>query len=372
MKVAIIHPWFLMLGGGEKVVDVIASLYPEADIFTLFFKQELLPPKLRDRKITTSILNSFPFSAKLHFHYAPLYPWATEGLDLSEYDLLISSCGPVLMGVNAKQDAVHVCYCHTPPRAWWDLYAEHQANMPWLAKQVFVMAGTFVRMWEFNAMQRMDHVISNSHYIAHRVQKYFRRDSSVIYPPVDTSNGYLDDDRSDYYLTVGRLGRQKRLDLIVQACNALGRKLKIVGTGKEEAALRSLAGPTIEFLGYVPDAELGRLYARCRAFVFAANEDFGIAPVEAQSFGRPVIAYGHGGSLETVRVSDPEGRPDTGIFFAQQTVDSLINALMRFEQAEDQFDPAVIQQHAKRFDTGTFVAAMTKFVDNARQKAAHS
>jgi glycosyltransferase involved in cell wall biosynthesis len=194
----------------------------------------------------------------------------------------------------------------------------------------------------------------------------------VIYPPVDTSNGYLDDDRSDYYLTVGRLGRQKRLDLIVQACNAIGRKLKIVGTGKEEAHLRSLAGPTIEFLGYVPDAELGRLYARCRAFVFAANEDFGIAPVEAQSFGRPVIAYGHGGSLETVRVNDPEGRPDTGIFFAQQTVDSLINALMRFEQAEDQFDPAVIQEHAKRFDTGTFVAAMTKFVDNARQKAVHA
>ena len=371
MKVAIIHPWFLMLGGGEKVVDVLAGLYPEADIFTLFFKQELLPPQLQNRKITTSILNRFPFSARLHFHYAPFYPWATESLDLSEYDLLISSCGPVLMGVNAKQDAIHVCYCHTPPRAWWDLYAEHQARMPWIARHAFVMAGTFVRMWEFNAMQRIDHVISNSNYIAHRVQKYFRRDSSVIYPPVDTSMGYLDENRSDYYLTVGRLGRQKRLDLIIQACNVLKRNLKIVGTGKEEPYLRSLAGPTIEFLGYVSDAELSTLYARCRAFVFAANEDFGIAPVEAQSFGRPVIAYGHGGSLETVRVNDPEGRRDTGIFFAHQTVDSLIDAFLRFEQVEDRFVPEDIQEHARRFDTETFVAAMTKFVDNARERSEH-
>jgi len=365
MKVAILHPWFLMLGGGEKVIDVLAGMFPQADIFTLFYREELLPPNIRERKVTASLLNKFPLSARLHFHYAALYPWATEGLDLRDYDLLISSCGPVLMGVNARQDAVHVCYCHTPARAWWDLYAEHQSHMPWFARHVFTMACTFLRIWEFNAMQRIDCVISNSNYIANRVQKYFRRESQVIYPPVDTSNGYLDDNRGDYYLSVGRLGRQKRLDIVIEACNRLQRKLKIVGTGKEEAYLRSIAGPTIDFLGFVSDDALGPLYAQCRAFLFAANEDFGIAPVEAQSYGRPVVAFGHGGSLETVRVGHAEGLPDTGVYFAQQSVESLIDALHRFEKVENSFVPKLIQEHAKQFDTDSFRLNMHRAVRQA-------
>jgi glycosyltransferase involved in cell wall biosynthesis len=183
------------------------------------------------------------------------------------------------------------------------------------------------------------------------------------------SSGPLLASNGNYYLTVGRLEKQKRVDILIHACNQLGRKLVIAGTGKEEKYLKSIAGPSIEFRGYVPDQAIPELYANCKAFLFAAVEDFGIAPVEAQAYGRPVIAYGHGGSLETVRVNDPEGRSDTGIFFPYQTVDSLVGSLHRFEQVEDRFVPEDIQEHARRFDTETFVGAMTKFVDNARQRS---
>jgi len=368
VRVAILHPWFLMRGGGEKVVDVLVGIYPEADIFTLFVDPEKLSSTLRSRGVHPSILNAFPLSSRLHRHLMPLYPWAIESLDLSAYDLVISSCGPAMMGCNTRQDTVHVCYCHTPQRSWWDLYSEHQLQLPPPLRQMFVMAAARVRTWEFCAMQRVDHVVSNSNYIADRVLKYFRRESVVIYPPVSMSSGPALPSNGNYYLTVGRLEKQKRVDILIHACNQLGRKLVIAGTGKEEKYLKSIAGPSIEFRGYVPDEAIAELYGNCKAFVFAAVEDFGIAPVEAQAFGRPVVAYGHGGSLETVRVNDPQGRLDTGVFFPYQTVDSLVEALHRFEQVEDRFVPEDIQEHAKRFDTKTFVAAMTNFVGHATER----
>jgi glycosyltransferase involved in cell wall biosynthesis len=368
VKVAILHPWFLMRGGGEKVVEILAGIFPEADIFTLFVNAEKLSPMLRSRGVRPSILNSFPFSSRLHRQLLPFYPLAVECLDLSAYDLVISSCGPAMMGCNVRQDALHVCYCHTPQRSWWDLYSEHQSQLPPPLRQLFVLAAAWVRTWEFCAMQRVDHIISNSNYIADRVFKYFRRESTVIYPPVSMSSGPVPRRNGDYYLTIGRLEKQKRVDLLIHACNALSRKLVIAGTGKEERYLKSIAGPTIEFRGYVPDEDIPGLYANCKAFLFAADEDFGIAPVEAQAYGRPVVAYGHGGSLETVRVDDPEGRPDTGIFFPSQTADSLIDGLLRFEHLEDRFVPEAIQEHARRFDVETFVLAITKFLNDAKGK----
>jgi glycosyltransferase involved in cell wall biosynthesis len=232
------------------------------------------------------------------------------------------------------------------------------------------MGAAWVRTWEFSAMQRVDHVISNSNYIAERVFKYFRRRSVVIYPPVSMSSGPVLPPNGDYYLTVGRLEKQKRIDILIEACNKLDRKLVIAGTGKEEKYLKSIAGPTIEFRGYVPDGSIPDLYGNCKAFLFAAVEDFGIAPVEAQAYGRPIIAYGHGGSLETVRVNDPSGLPDTGLFFPCQTVESLVDAILRFEQSEGRFDPESIQEHARQFDTDTFIAAMIAFVNKARTKEA--
>jgi glycosyltransferase involved in cell wall biosynthesis len=369
VKVAILHPWFLMRGGGERVIEILADVYPEADLYTLFVNPEMVSLNLRQR-IRPSILNAFPFSSRLHRELLPLYPWAVESLDLREYDVVISSCGPAMMGCSVRQDATHICYCHTPQRSYWDLYQEHQLQLPPMLRHLFVMAATWVRTWEFCAMQRVDHIISNSNYIADRVRKYFRRESVVIYPPVSMSTRPLAAATGNYYLTVGRLEKQKRVDILIQACNLLGRKLVIAGTGKEEGYLRSIAGPTVTFAGFVSDEDLQKLYAGCKAFLFAAVEDFGIAPVEAQAYGKPVIAYGHGGSLETVRVNDPDGRPDTGILFPSQTIDSLVVALRRFEQGELHFSAEAIQEHARLFDTATFTSEFCTFVTNARKNDA--
>jgi len=366
MKVAIVHPWFLEAGGAEKVIDALAAMHPEADIFALSADSKFLPSHIHDRRIHTSNLNTL-LASRLRFRRAsfmPLFPWATEGLDVSEYDLILSSCPPV-MGVNAGPDAIHISYCHTPQRAWWDLYAKRQSQAGWMERQLFIACATFVRTWEFCAMQRIDHVIANSRYIANRVSKYFRKESTVIYPPVDTSMGYLAERHEDYYLSVSRLDKEKGIEFLIHACNRLKRRLLIVGTGREEKRLKTIAGPTVRFLGRLSHEDLVASYAHCRALLFAADEDFGIVPVEAQAFGRPVIAYDHGGSLETVRVDDSCGRSDTGILFAKQATDSVIEGILRFEERESSFVPSEIQKHARQFDTSVFVNNMRQFIDAA-------
>lgn len=363
MKVAILHPWFLMRGGGEYLVDVLADMYPDAAIYALFVDESTLSPRLRQRKIHASILNSVPLSSMLHRHLMPLYPLAVETFDLRDYDLVISSCGPAVMGANVRQDAMHICYCHTPQRSWWDLYAEHQMQLRGITRHMFVASASFLRTWEFSAMQRVDKVIANSNYIAGRVRQYFRRDSTVIYPPVHMGESVATGSGGAYYLSVCRLEKQKRIDILIHACNRLKRQLKIAGVGKEEKFLKAIAGPTIEFLGWVPNEQLPTLYANSKAFLFAADEDFGIAPVEAQSYGRPVIAYGHGGSLETVRVDDPEGRCDTGVFFPEQTIDSLIDAMRCFEVSESAFLAGEIQHHARKFCSSIFIERFRNLVD---------
>ena len=367
MKTAILHPWFLMKGGGERVVDVLADIYPDADIYALFVDKSQLSNVLQNRRVTGSKLNGIPWSRKIHRQLMPLYPWAVESFDLRAYDLVISSCGPAMMGAAVNQEAVHICYCHTPQRSWWDLYAEHQLQLPPVLRDLFVAGCTYNRIFEFCAMQRVDNLVANSLFIQHRIQKYFARQSVVIYPPVDTSRGYIDSDRGDYYLYLGRLEKQKRVDLLIQACNKLGRKLIVVGKGKEEAYLKSLAGPTVTFMGYAPDGEIGPLFAKCRAFLFAAVEDFGIAPVEAQSYGIPVIAYGYGGSLETVRAGLADANQNTGVYFRSQTVEGVITAIEEFEAAESSFSPHQIQRHARRFDTSSFMEIFKRHVDQVIQ-----
>jgi glycosyltransferase involved in cell wall biosynthesis len=378
VRVAIIHPRFLALGGGEKVIEALGSIYPQADLFTIFSSPEMVPLSLRDRRIYTTFLNNIPgtnkwhdtpWAKRLHDKLAVLYPLAIDSLDLSAYDLVISSAGPATFGVSVPQSTLHVCYCLSPERGWWDLYPNkrHLSNKSLMRKLFYTARTGYIRRWEFDAAQRVDHFIAISGYISQRIHKYFRRNSTIIYPPVDTARGYVAPNRGDYFLSVCRLVPAKRVDLLIDACNRLGRRLVVVGTGPQEKGLKALAGPSIEFLGFVADASLPELYANCRAFLFACDEDFGIVPVEAQSYGRPVIAYGHGGSLETVRVSDPGGRPDTGVFFAEQTVESVLDAILRFEAREVHFIPEEIQAHARQFDTSVFVTKMTNFVDAAMQ-----
>jgi glycosyltransferase involved in cell wall biosynthesis len=327
-----------------------------------------IPPALRGRSITASFLDRIPLARKFYPIFQVLAPIAAEAMDLSAYDLVISSDGSHSMGVITRQDALHICYCHSPHRSLWDQYHSYCQTLRGPVRWAFTLSSNYLRMCNYLAAQRVTCFIANSHFVAERIAKYYGRQSTVIYPSVQTADGFISDQVSDYYLSVGRLIPTKRLDLLIEACNRLKRRLLICGTGSEEKRLKSIAGPTIQFLGRVPDGQLPRLYADCRAFLFASNEDFGIAPVEAQSYGRPVIAYGRGGSLETVRVNDPAGRSDTGVYFSEQTVESVAEAILRLEAQEDRFLPAEIQEHARQFDASVFANKMGQFVNAAMGK----
>jgi glycosyltransferase involved in cell wall biosynthesis len=365
MKVAILHYWFLLNGGGEKVVSSLLRLYPDADIFCLFAGKDSLPPDVSRSRLHCSFLNRIPLAHKVNRALLPLYPAAVGSFDFSPYDVVISSDSPPIKAIVTPIDTVHISYCHTPGRFIWDGGPAFHASLPRAARPLFACIADYARTSDFGAAQRVDHFIANSQHIQQRIWKYYRRQSVVIHPPVDTHHGYIADRTDDYYLYLGRLTESKRIDLIIRACNALGRRLVIAGTGRNKNQLQTIAGKTVEFLGRVSDSQRRALYANCRAFLFAADEDFGIAPVEAQSFGRPVIAYGHGGSLETVRVNSDDAHSDTGVFFPEQQVNSVIDAILHFESIEHTFTPADIQHHARRFDTSVFLQRMQDFVHDS-------
>jgi glycosyltransferase involved in cell wall biosynthesis len=362
MRVAIVHYWFLVLGGGERVVETLGDMFPQADIFVLFADPESIPESLRSHKITTSILNRSKLARRFSRQLFPLYPAAIELLDLSGYDLIITSDSPPIKGVRTRPGQLHICYCHTPGRYIWDSHASFKESLPALTRPFFSMLTWYVRRWDWRAAQRVEVFVANSNFVAKRIKMFYQRDSVVIYPPCNTTSGFISDTHDDYYLHVGRLVASKRVDLLIEACNRLGRKLLIAGTGREEQTLRPGAGPTVKFRGRVDDYELPGIYARCRALLFAAEEDFGIVPVEAQSYGRPVIAYGAGGSLETVRTAE-SGEAPTGIYFNEQTVESLMDGILRFEAAEKSFDPIAIQEFARTFDSEVFVRKMRRLID---------
>lgn len=355
MRIALVSAWYQALGGAERVDDILGKILPEADLFTLFSREDKIPESLRSHPIKQSFLHRVPTINKSYRLFMPLCPYAIESFDLRGYDLVISSDHGVAKGVLCDQDTIHICYCHTPWRQLYDLYWNSIAIIPGLLRPAYKWSAHYLRQWDFAAAQRPDCLVANSKYIQQRIRKYYRRDSEVIYPPVDTNRGYISSSPGDYYLSVGRLTHTKRLDVMIEACNRMKRRLLVAGEGREEARLKSIAGPTIEFLGRVPDDDLRVLYANCRALLFAADEDFGMVPVEAQSYGRPVVAYGHGGSIETVRVGDGDGRADTGVFFALQTPDSAIEAIREFESREERFCPREIRAHACSFDTTVFV-----------------
>jgi len=372
MRVAIVHHWLITRAGGERVFDAIASIFPTADVFTLFLDKHKLPPSLRKHRITTSFLDKIPTAQKAHRYLLAFYPLAVEMLDLSGYDLVITSDSGPMKGVLTDPHSTHICYCHSPMRYLWDGYSAYHRSMAPLAQTIFGITSHYVRNWDYSAAQRVDHFIANSHYVAGRIRKYYRRDSTVIHPPINTSQSYLAYKHENYYLAVGRLVAYKRTDILIDACSKLGRKLVIVGDGPEKRKLEKHAPKNIEFLGELNDSELRKVYAQCRALLFAADEDFGMVPLEAQSYGRPVIAFGKGGSLETVmgtyspmakRRADEAG-PLTGVFFEKQTADSLVKAILSFESSEEMFLPHDIQSHARRFDTSIFIARMRDYINS--------
>jgi glycosyltransferase involved in cell wall biosynthesis len=369
LRVAIVHYWFVGNGGGERVVEALAGMFPQADLFCLFAEPATMTPRLRSHRLTTSFLQRMPGSRRWYKQLLPLHPLAIEQLDVSQYDLILSSESGPAKGVLPSPGACHICYCHTPMRYLWDLYPLYRRALRPLAGKAFALTAHYLRMWDLASASRVDHFVANSHNVASRIRRHYRRDATVIYPPVDVSSGYLSERVDDYYLVVSRLIDYKRVDLAIEACNRLNRPLRVIGDGDQYKYLRKLAGPSIKFLGRLDDEAVRENYARCRALLFPGEEDFGIVPVEAQSFGRPVLAYGRGGVLETVRGlmtgdrSSVEGAG--GVFFPEQTADSLIAALEFFESVESRFSPSFIRHNVDQFDVCRFKSEMSDFINQS-------
>jgi glycosyltransferase involved in cell wall biosynthesis len=360
LKVAIVHDWLNQVGGAESVLEVLKELYPSAPVYTSIYWPQAMPDGYRQWDIHTSWLNRLPLIKARHQPFLPLYPLAFEGFDLREYELVISNKSAFCHGVITPPETVHVCYCLTPTRFLWDYhnYARHERLNP-VAGALLSPMLPGLRQWDRAAADRVDHFVAISETIRQRIRKFYRRDSVVIHPPVDIGRFTVEDSHDDYFLIVSRLIPYKRIDVAVEAFNLLGLPLKVVGDGRDRARLETMAKPNIEFLGRLPDQEVGRLLSRCRAFVFPGEEDFGIAPVEAQAAGRPLIAYAAGGALETV----VDGV--TGLFFREQTAESLAEVVAAFD--EGAFDSAAIRRHAEEFNRESFKTKLGAFVDEKVQ-----
>lgn len=367
LRVAIVHYWFVSHGGGENVVEALGEIFPQADLYTLVARPETMPPALRQHKLYTSFLQKIPFARRFHRHFLALQPLALEQFDLNNYDLVISSESGPAKGVLTSSRTCHICYCHSPMRYIWEMQAEYLRGMNPLVGTIFRLVAHKIRLWDVASAARVDYFVANSRFIASRIRKYYRRPSTVIHPPVETASSAPSATPGSYYVTVGRLVDYKRFDLAVEVCTRLRRPLRVIGSGPQEKFLRRMAGPSVEFCGHVSDDELRRQLAGCRALLFPGEEDFGIVPVEAQSFGRPVIAYGSGGVLETVRGIPPGESVDdaTGIFFHEQSPAALEAAILDFEAREAEFDPQAIHRHAASFSKERFQSEMREFITQA-------
>ncbi len=357
MKVALVHDWLNQYGGAELVLEALKELFPEAPVYTSIYEPRAMPPFYRQWDIRTSFMDKLPFVKTHHQPFLPFYPLAFESFNLSGYDLVISNKSGFCHGVITSPETVHICYCLTPTRFVWDFheYIKGEGISP-LARKLLPPFLFFLRQWDRLAADRVDFFIAISKEVKERIRKFYGRPSEIIYPPVYTSRFHLSTEQDDYYLVVSRLVPYKRIDIAVEAFNLLKRPLIIVGEGRARAALEKKAGPTIRFLGKVSAEELARLYARCRALIFPGREDFGIAPLEAQASGRPVIAYAAGGALETV----VEGK--TGLFFREQTPEALAEAVQEFERRAGEFNPEDMRKNAKRFDVEIFRKKLQLFV----------
>jgi glycosyltransferase involved in cell wall biosynthesis len=362
MKVAFVHEWLISYAGSERVLEQMLAVFPEADVFALVSDPKHAPKSVADRAVRTSFIQKLPFSKSRHRLYLPLMPLAVEQFDLTGYEIVISSSHAVAKGVLTGPDQLHVCMCYSPMRYAWDLQHQYlaESGLHRGVRGLFARAILhYLRMWDARTAAGVDRFIAISHFIAARIRKCYHRDSVVIYPPVDTDAFTVREQKEDFYFTASRFVPYKRIDMIVRAFARMPkRRLIVIGDGPDQAKIeQAAAGATnVTFLGYQPQPVLCDHLQRARAFVFAAEEDFGIAPVEAQACGTPVIAYRKGGSLETVQ----EGR--TGSFFRDQTEESLIAAVDAFEQGPA-FSAAACRAHAESFSIARFRIEFRRLVE---------
>jgi len=367
VRAVLAHDWLTGMRGGEKVLEAFCRLFPQAPIYTLLHLPGKVSGLIESHAIRPSFLQRMPAVATRYRYYLPLFPLAVERLRLPPADLVLSSSHCAAKGVRAPAGALHVSYVHTPMRYVWDMYDSYFGpGRGGLGRYVMPIFRGGLQRWDARTAEGVDHFIANSVHVAQRIQRHYGRQSTIIHPPVETTRFAPAVKAEDYYLVLSALVPYKRVDLAVKACTALGRRLKVVGTGPEEARLRSMAGPSVEFLGWQPDEALPALYAKARAFIFPGEEDFGITPVESMAAGRPVVALGRGGALETVvGPGDPQSRAATGRFFATQDAEALAAALIDLEAELDSFDPAALVRHAAGFDTALFLERMAAFLSKA-------
>jgi len=354
MKPAIVHEFLITWGGSDLVVQKFCEIFPEAPIYTALFDKKQIGSRFEDKEVLTSFLQKIPWSIKKHRMMMPFFPLAFEAFDLNDYDLILSSHHMSAKSVVIPANSCHISYVHTPMRYAWDHYHQYMSGFGRFTQVPMRLLFHYLRMHDVVSANRVDYFIANSRNTARRIKKHYRRDSVVINAPVQTKRFSIAEKYDDYYLVVSRLVPYKRIDLAVQAFNKLDEKLVIIGSGPETDRLKSMAEGNVEFLGFVPDEEITDYYSKCKAFIFPGEEDFGITPLEAQASGRPVIAYGSGGALETVI----DGK--TGIHFSDQTPDSLVEAVRSFD--EDKFDPKAIRANAELFDEEIFKDKICSFV----------
>ncbi len=361
MKVALVHDWLTGMRGGEKVLEQLCELFPTADLYTLVHIKGSVSPIIENRRIHTSFIQHLPDIERSYRYYLPLMPTAIRKFYLSKYDVVLSSSHCVAKGIRIKKGTLHICYCHTPMRYIWDMYEGYFGNSKFHIKLLMRVLRGHLQKWDVNSSQNVHFFIANSENVKKRIQKYYKRKSDVIYPPVDTDFFTLpnsDNKKNTYYLIVSAFAPYKKIDLAIKAFKISGGLLKIVSSGQEEKRLRAIATDNIEFSGWLSQEDLRKYYQNSKAVIFPGEEDFGITPLEAMSSGKPVIAYGKGGILETVI----DGK--TGILFHEQNVDSVIGGIKKFEEFEETFNSQTIREHAIKFNMDRFRQEFTHYFND--------
>ncbi len=376
MKVAIVQDYFHVYGGAERCIQSFVTLFPDADFFALidFFDNENRQNILKGKYSKTTFIQHLPFSKTKHSLYFPLFPKAIESFDFSSYDLIISSSYMVAKGIKTTDNQLHICYMHTPPRFAWDYFEHYQKEykMNFLLQKLYSFYVKKFKDWDLKTAKNPNYIIANSQYVADKIQKIYNRKSTIIFPPVNINNFSISAEKENYYITVSRLLPHKKIDLIVETFNTMpDKKLIICGTGKDEIRLKKMAKSNIIFKNYLSESELNNTMQKARAFIFASEEDFGIAPVEAQACGIPVIAFGKGGATESIQGifanEDIVQQHHTGIFFRNQTIESLQKAIIFFEENEPIFDKSNSRNNALRFSTERFQHEIKHFINECLQ-----
>jgi len=369
MRVALVHDWLTGMRGGEKCLEVFCELFPEADLYTLIYLPEQVSTTIRGMKVHAAWLNRLPLVKGYYRYCLPLFPRVVEGFKLAGYDLVLSSSHCVAKGVLPK-DALHIAYVHSPMRYVWDMHDLYFGpDSLWLARAVMALKRSSLQKWDVRSSERVNFFVANSHNVSLKIQRLYGREATVIHPPVDTEQFYVQESQQPYYLVVSALVPYKRVDIAIEAFNQLKLPLKIAGDGPLRSPLQRKAGQSIEFLGWVDNYTLAKLYASCQAVVFPGEEDFGIVPLETQASGRPVIAYGKGGVLETVvplNLSEDApfcGTEPTGIFFQDPSPANLLSAVEYYEKRKRIFNPSKIRLHATSFSRDRFRVQIRNYVE---------